>query len=382
MASVESVNTERIKWCLHDRGITLDQLAVESGIDLNKLEAVLRGHAELTVGQLKAIARVFQRGLLFFMSKGDVKEEKLRTAGFRTLSNQHPELHGDVKALMERVEHQRQILLNLREELGEVSGPAFRPPDVSSDSPKVAASTARRWLSLNGELSFADYRDAVEAKGILVFVSNGYIGAWRVPPDSEIAGFSIYHRSYPLIFVRKEEFQQRQVFTLAHELAHLLIHGTGSIDVFQDMYGATGKERVANAFAGNLLVPDDSLALIDGNNKPGSASEFERWLRPFAEARGISVEVVLRRLLDAGRLSQHEYRSYREWKAEQKLPERSGGSRKNRYREPLNMFGKPFVGTVLEALGARQLTATKASRFLDNIKITDIHRLERDFNAF
>jgi Zn-dependent peptidase ImmA (M78 family) len=381
MSAIESVNIDRIKWCLRDRGITLEELASEVGMEPNKLDAVFRGDAKLSLSHLKRIAKFFNRGLLFFIAKSEVKEEKLRTAGFRTLNNEYPALAPEVKALMERVERQRQIFLSLREELGEEAQPTFRPPNVSRDDLKGAATVARRWLSLNGERSFTDYRKAVEATGILVFRSNGYIGPWQMPPDSEIAGFSVYHRQFPIIFVRKEDAPQRQLFTLAHELGHLILHGSGSVDNQGDLYSTTGKEREANAFAGSLLVPDKFLEEIATRNKPNSPARFEEWLSDPAGRWGVSVEVILRRLLDANRISQSEYRAYRHWKSEQKGPEGSGGFRGYRYREPVHIFGRTYVGTVLDALGARQLTATKASRYLDNIKIKDIHKLEREFNA-
>lgn len=381
MAAIHSVNTNRIKWCLNDRRITTQELADQTGIDLEKLKAVLRNQDNLSLSQLKNVAKFFNRGLLFFVSKEDVKEEKLRTVGFRTVSNQHPNLDPNVKALMERVERQRQVLLSLREELGEDVQPKFQPPELQSGNLKSAAASTRRWLSLNGGRTFDDYRRAIESRGVLVFLSNGYRGAWQVPSESEVAGFSIPHTHFPIIFVRKENSKQRQLFTLAHELGHILIHRTGSVDDEDDLYESTGKERDANAFAGHLLVPDDFLTQIDDREKPDLPDDFEAWLRPHTIHWGVSVEVILRRLMDASRVSRGEYRAYRKWKAEQKRPETSGGTRIYRYREPVHMFGKPFVGVVLDALATRHITATKASRFLDNIKITDVHKLEREFNA-
>jgi hypothetical protein len=40
------------------------------------------------------------------------------------------------------------------------------------------------------------------------------------------------------------------------------------------------------------------------------------------------------------------------------------------------MFGEPFVRTVLDALSAKHISLAKASTYLDNLKIKDVHQLE------
>ncbi|MGZ5052648.1 MAG: hypothetical protein ACXWF8_16665 [Methylobacter sp.] len=53
------------------------------------------------------------------------------------------------------------------------------------------------------------------------------------------------------------------------------------------------------------------------------------------------------------------------------------GNRQYRHREPKHIFGDTFVRTVLDALDARYITLAKASSYLDNLKINDLHQLER-----
>lgn len=380
MASIKSVNIDRIRWCMDDRNISAEELAAEIGVNKVKIHEILGGEATLSLTQLKNIAKYFNRGLLFFMSKGDVNETNLRTSGFRTLTNEYPGLDAQIKALMERVERQRQIFLSLREELGEDEMQSFQPPRIDRQDPKAAARVVRKWLNVNDDHSFDGYRRLIELKGILVFRSNGYIGPWRVPTESEIEGFSIYHESFPIIFVRKREARQRELFTLAHELGHLILHREGSIDSEENIFAVQSREREVNAFAGHLLVPDDALSRIDDSQRPRNPQEFDDWLRNPAKNLGVSVEVIVRRLLDDGRLNRSDYKAYRNWKNEQVSTQTGFAPRSYRHREPVGVFGRSFVGTVLEALGSKQITVTKASRFLDNIKITDVHKLQREFN--
>lgn len=374
MSRITTINPDRIRWCCDDRGITPEQLAEEVRIAQTTMAGVMEGIKGLTVAQLRRIAEYFSRGVLFFLEKGDVKEEQVYTPQFRTIANQKPDLPGDVKALIERVERQRDVYLSLREDLDE-DHPTFAPPALPAE-PEAAAPIVRQWLGLAKQATFDEYRSAVESRGILVFRSNGYAGQWQINKQSPIAGFTLFDDTCPVIFVRKAEFEERQTFTMMHELAHVILHRTSFIDEIEDLYSYLGKEREANAFAGHLLVPDEYLAAIDVAYRPGQVEEFSTWLRPYRKEWGASTEVILRRLRDSGRITQEEYDDYREWAARQDFQTKDGGSRAYRHREPKHIFGETFVRTVLDALHSQQITLARASTYLDNLKVRDIHKLE------
>jgi hypothetical protein len=87
---------------------------------------------------------------------------------------------------------------------------------------------------------------------------------------------------------------------------------------------------------------------------------------------------VLRRLLAVGRLSQATYQAYRAWSlAASQNTKEAAGMRMYRHREPKHIFGDRFVHTVLNALSAGRITLSKASGYLDGLKIADMHALER-----
>jgi len=157
------------------------------------------------------------------------------------------------------------------------------------------------------------------------------------------------------------------------------LHKTSSIDDERDFQSHQGREREANAFAGHLLVPDAFLASIRDTERPEEASLYDEWLAHQRKAWGVSGEVILRRLLDAGRLPQNQYEAYRQWRAQTVLTQEERGSRKYRNREPKHIFGDTFVRTVLDALYAKHITLAKASSYLDSLKIKDLHQLERHY---
>jgi Zn-dependent peptidase ImmA (M78 family)/plasmid maintenance system antidote protein VapI len=381
MERIQSINSERILWCCADYGITSEELAAELDIAPGSIERVIAGNDGMTFNQLRKVADYFGRGVLFFLEEGPVDVAEVHTTQFRTLTNQKPDVTPALKKFIERVEKQRVVYLDLLEDMDDTERVHFSSPDLEGNSLSEMARIVRFWLGLNDSNDFDSYRRAIEAKGILVFRSNGFSGKWQIPKENPIIGFTLYDPDCPVIVVKKQDSERRQTFTLMHELGHLLLHKSSSIDEDLNLNAHEGRERDANSFAGNLLVPDNFLALINDGDRPDEVSQFDLWLDRQCKAWGVSCEVILRRLLDAGRLPQSVYSAYREWHKTLIIPQKEGGSRQYRHREPMHVFGDIYVRTVLDALNARQITLTKASSYLDSIKVKDIHRLESFYAA-
>lgn len=377
MERIQSINADRIAWCCTDRGITPEELAVETGISAATMNQVMDGRGGMTFNQLRRVADHLGRGVLFFLEDEAIDEAQVHSPQYRTLANQKPELSAKLKALIERVEKQREVYLSLREDLDDADRPRFEPPVLPHGDLSEAARIARHWLGLTEQNDFDSYRVALESRGALVFRSNGYNGKWQIAKENPILGFSLYDEVCPIIVIKKLEWETRQTFTLMHELGHLLLHRTSSIDDERDLQSHMGHEREANAFAGYLLVPDSFLASIRDAERPDEVSQYDSWLEHQRKTWGVSGEVILRRMLDVGRLSQSQYQSYRQWRARSAVVQKDGGNREWRHREPRHIFGDTFVRTVLDALYARHITLARASGYLDNLKIRDLHQLER-----
>lgn len=378
MDHIKSINLERILWCCADSGITLEQLARDIDIAPSTFEGLQNGNGKgLSFSQLRKISNYFGMTVLFFVDDEPIAIERVRTPAFRTLTNQKPEIPISLKKLIERVETQKGIYLNLLEDLQDVDVAAFNAPKVDVGDIKSAANIARNWLKLTESGSFDEFRDAIESKGILVFRSNGYKGKWQIPKDSSILGFNLYDKEHPLIFVRKHFSESKQNFTLMHELGHVLLHHNSSIDDENDFIASSGRESEANRFAGLILVPDNFLQKINDADRPRDVADYDIWLKEYSLKWGVSVEVLLRRLLDEGRLPQSKYAAYRHWWNAQKYAlEDGGGSRKYRHREPKHIFGGAFVKAVIGSMQAGKVTLNKASKYLDGISVRDLRQLE------
>ena len=377
MERIMGINPDRFLWCCADQGVSVDECASTTDIAMANFEKLLAGEPSLTFNQLKKVAEFFGRGVLFFLEQTPINEAAIRSPQFRTLANQKPELSARMKALIERVEHQRTVFMTLRAEVDDGEYPQFVPPQLNDMTPKQAATAVRAWLGLEAVNGFESYRQAIEAKGLLVFRSNGYNGRWQIAKESPILGFSLYDPECPVIVVKKQTADAQQVFTLMHELGHLLLHRTSFIDDDEDMHARGGREQEANAFAGHLLVPDDFLQAISDRDRPDDVTLCDDWLAEQRRSWGVSSEVILRRLMDSRRLPRQFYDAYRQWQNERRVEDKDGGSRAYRHREPKHVFGDVYVRTVLDALTGKRISLSKACSYLDNLKVKDVHQLER-----
>lgn len=379
MDRLTTLNPRRIIWCCEQQGISVEQLAADVAIAPTTLHKALAGEPALSVRQLRKIAAYFNRSLLFFLEPEPVNEARVHSVQFRTIANQKTQLAPKLAAFIERVEQQRQVYLSLLEDVGEELGAGWYPAgfDLRNQSIHEVAARVRSWLGLTDKTSFAGLRRAVEAKGIMVVVSNGYAGQWQIAKESPVRGFSLYFDDYPVIAIKKQASEGAQSFTLMHELGHLLLHRDSFIDDEDDFYSHRHNEVGANEFAGLVLVPDSFMAQIDMAGLPtGDVTACDAWLKVYAQRWAVSVEAILRRLHNAGKLPPNYYRGYRRWKQSVPIPEVDARGARYRHKEPARVFGEGFVSTVLEALHSKQITLARASSYLDNLKIKDLRRLK------
>lgn len=150
--------------------------------------------------------------------------------------------------------------------------------------------------------------EQVEALGVMVMVSGVVMNNnTRHLDPAEFRGFVLCDALAPLIFINGADSKAAQMFTLAHELAHLLLGESGLSDAEMSTLPQRGIETWCNHVAAELLVPMQSLlAVLDEHES--LLDTMQRLARHFK----VSSLVILRRLLDAGWIDLDRfYSSYR-----------------------------------------------------------------------
>ena len=123
----------------------------------------------------------------------------------------------------------------------------------------------------------------------------------KLDPE-EFRGFALADAMAPVVFVNGAESKSAQMFTLAHELAHLWLGESGVSDAGVASFPERRTEQWCNQTAAELLVPLASVkAAIQGNSQP--LDQVNALARQFK----VSTLVILRRVFDAGALSQRKF---------------------------------------------------------------------------
>ncbi|NMB01735.1 MAG: ImmA/IrrE family metallo-endopeptidase [Firmicutes bacterium] len=186
------------------------------------------------------------------------------------------------------------------------------------DDVKEVADSIRHTLGLpiDWAESVGTWQDALnkifrsaEKAGILV-VRNGVVGnnTRRKLNVAEFRGFVLVDDYAPLIFVNGRDYKAAQMFTLAHELAHLWLGSSGVFDLAFLQPADHDIERICNKIAAEFLVPTELL--YRHLPKHLSRSDYATVLQDLARRFKVSPLVIGRRVLDMGLISNQMYRTY------------------------------------------------------------------------
>src|ERR1017187_6810788 len=349
-----------------------------------QLDTWERRESRPTLKQLESFAKATHTpvGYLFLQ---EPPVERIPIPDFRTVGNEHvgrpsPDLLDAVYICQQRQEWYRDFARSEGEEPVPFVGTAHLNNDV-----EATASTIRRALGFDVEerRQMPTWTDALrrfieqaDTLGVLVMV-NGVVGSnnRRKLDPQEFRGFALADSLAPLVFINGADTKAAQMFTLAHELAHIWLGQSAVSDAQPSAIPDQQVERWCNEVAAELLVPLDTMRQAyhpDGE----LAEEAGRLARSFK----VSTLVILRRILDVGGLTQEEF--WEAYHAEvarlRAIPRGSGG---NFYLTQAARVSKRFAAALCASTLEGQTRYNDAFRMLGFSKLSTFKELGRSLGV-
>lgn len=360
------IKPELFVWARERAGMESEALTKR----FRKLPEWERGEALPTIKQAKDFARAVDVpiGYLFL---SEPPEEILPIQDFRTFEGMgvdrpSPDLLDMIHICQERQHWFREFAKD--EGQPELS---FVGSATVKTAPETVAAQIRKILGFNHQArkNCRTWTDALrllvrqaEAAGILVMVSGIVMSnTHRRLDPGEFRGFALSDSLAPLVFVNGSDTKASQMFTIVHEIGHLWLGASALSNM--DASSGTGfrpEEIWCNAVAAELLVPLDALrAELEARD-----DRLENLKKRLARDFKVSTLVILRRLLDSGRIDRERFDDA--WRRESDF---LCNQTKNQ------VSGGDFLPTTLSRVGRRFARALVASTLEGHTSYRDACRM-------
>ncbi len=374
-----NVKPELLVWARKSARLTLDDVAKKFKFPPERIEAWERGDEVCTVPQLRKLSELYKRPLaVFYLPQPPKDFDALRD--FRRLPTQidfeeSPAMASEIRWAQQL----REIALDVFG-LADFEMPKFGLHAKIGDDPASVSLRIRQAIDLtvDQQRSWTDryhaldgWRTAIESVGVICVQFTGVT-------VQEARGFSIAADRLPLIAINAADAPTARIFSMLHELVHLMLGESGKCDLHEDKTNPSEVDQVevfCNRVAGETLVPGDDLkntniVLAHGQSEYWTSAE----LQELSKLYNVSEEVLVRRLLALDLTSFEFYGRMRDTYVKGVKHKKPTGG--DYYRNKKTKLGRPIILGVMSALQQGRITANDASAYLD-VKVPNLQRLLR-----
>jgi Zn-dependent peptidase ImmA (M78 family) len=305
------VNNDILKWARETSGLSIAEVARKLKKTVNDIKSWEQGILSPTYPQLEKLAyEIYMRPVAIFFFPAIPQESSPRVE-FRTL----PEEVVDTMPpeIIKVYKRAKVYQLNLKELENQNKMKSPRLLDnfnLTKDSDIFDITQLIRSflnIDLKTQISWKNKDEAIDEWRNILITYGIYIfkDAFR---NNQFSGFSLYDENHSVIIINNSMPKARQIFTIFHEIAHLL-YKAGGVDVLEESFynrlqsDYYAIEQMCNKFAGEFLFPIAEFK----NNRPVFNEEN---LTKMADTYKVSREVILRKYLDSKLISSEMYKEY------------------------------------------------------------------------
>ena len=357
------ITPEVLSWAVAESGYSDEQIAAHIGVSADDLASWTRGDTRPTLTPLKKLATKLHRQLATFLLPAPPKQAPPQVQ-FRSIGAQPARgLSPTERRYLRRARRQQEIIGWLSQQLNE---PAPNlPRHLSSDAPDTAGAAMRDRLNIefkqqakwtSPSQAFDYWREALGGIGVTVFV-------YSLGRDS-CNGFSLWDERAPAIAVSSAWREEARIFTLFHELGHLLLRGSSAC---LERVGGLRKDRIerwCERFAAAVLLPAGAIhQILQRIGSTGRVRELSV-ARTVASRARISLRAATLRLIELGIARRDLYDDIppvTDWKPDGG----GGGGGRNRLAIKEDEFGFRAARVFVDAVRNDILSRSQAVEYLD-----------------
>jgi len=356
-----AVSKKLLDWALDRSGLTTDDLKDR----FPRIGRWIAGEEHPTLRQLELLAKRTLTPLGFFFLE-EPPEERFPIPYFRTLGDETsyshtPELLETIHTMQQRQDWLREFLVDQGQEALTFvrSARLDEPPASVGQQIRESLHLDLGWAAQQPSWTEAlrVLREAMENAWILVVV-NSVVGnnTHRKLDTDEFRGFVMVDDVAPLVFVNGADGRAAQMFTLAHELAHVFFGSSAAFDLREMSPANDPMEQACDRVAAEFLVPEQQIRRI-WPSIHGDPECFQSIAREFK----VSELVSARRSLDLGLIGKNRFLTfYHDYlkKERRKVPPEGGDF----YATQNLRIGRQFASAVVRAVKEGKILYSEAYR--------------------
>jgi Zn-dependent peptidase ImmA (M78 family) len=351
-----NINPHILRWAREEAGYDPVEVADKIDIAEDRYKLWEKEGKGIPLGKLKVLANTYKRQLAVFLLP-TVPDKIKKPKDFRNLSPADSKLSRKTLEVIRDVTFFRETALELQGEsywknryswLDKTRNKVIDSLSFNLKLRELLDITIEDQLSWKTESqAYRKWRLAVENRlGIFIFQFS--------MPMNEIQGFCVTD-NYPYAIVTNSNHSYAgRIFTIFHELAHILRHQSGMC-LFEKATERQKEEWECNSFAGKFLAPSNLIEQTDNLET----------IKQYASKLNISREVYLRRLKEENKISDMKFfKLLDQIKSTYSVTKKKGGFVKPEVKSKASR-GETFYNLILDAMYRNQISYNKASNALN-----------------